>query len=471
MAKRWFLMALATLGLATQAIAQGPMAMPLPPSAPMAPTGPMGPISPIAPSAPMPLAGPMGPMGPMGPIPMQPMPPMGPMGPMPPMGPMGPMGMQPPAAPVSQPTFANDPGPPASPEFCPGPGDIPKDDSLFGVPTNGVPNAFDEECKGCNQGMGFLVNIGALGLRRETLNSTKFAFLDRGALQPNGTVLFHTGALPPPGSPAIIDSHDIAQDMRFGVRASVQCREDDYGFELAGFYIGPRTRTTDTTIPAHLTLGFALFPIPAGFRGNNDLFTDADHVQLNNSSTIWSGEANFRCKQNDNFEWILGVRYMDFKDSFGIFVDNSSLETGIANPTLLANYNVHTQNRIVAPQLGFETEWGLIRRLAIGATLKGAWGVDFDETTVSLTRGDGLAGPGIHHSSTVFSQVYEASLFADILITEQIMIRLGYQALWLVGIPEAQQQVNFNLTNPGGNLNNHGSIFFQGPMAELRLVF
>jgi hypothetical protein len=381
------------------------------------------------------------------------------------------MGMQPPAPPVSQPTFANDPGPPTSPEFCPGPGDIPKDDSLFGVPTNGVPNAFDEKCNGCNEGLSCLVNVGFLGLQRETLNSTKFAFLDAGVLQRNGVVLFHTGAMPSPGAPAIIDSQDLGQEMRYGVRASVQGHADDLGFELAGFYTGPRESTLTTLMPAQLTLGFALFPVPAGFTGNKGLFSDADRVALSNSSTIWGAEANFRYKQNDNIEWIFGVRYVDFKDSIGVFVDNNSLETGFVTPSLLAQYNIQTQSRIVAPQLGFETEWCLFRRLAVGATIKGAWGPDFEETNVSLTRGDGLAGPGIHHTSTEFTQIYEVSLFADILITEQVMIRLGYQALWLIGSPQADQQVNFNLTNPGGNLNNHGSVFFQGPIAELRLVF
>lgn len=443
MARRWFLAALATLGLASQVLAQAPLAMP------MQPYGQM----------PMPMA-------------QMPMPPMGPMG--------APGGMaMPPGGSVYQPAFANDPAPVTAPEFCPDPSNNAPpapSDTAFSLPNDGSPNAFDEGCKGCNQGYGFLVNVGFVGYMRQSLGSSKLGFLDPGVTvtNPDGTTsqVFHTGTLPPAGSPAVLDYHDVSQEMHFGPKLSLQWREEDFGFEVTGYYIGQQSHSSMTLqTPGQVTLGFAYFNTPPGFGGNGGLFNDVDQVKLSYQNAMASGEANFRLRQTESFEWIFGVRGFNEDERFSIYAQNNILEIGGLNPALSAEYTTRTHSRIVGPQIGFETESSLISRVAIGGSFKAMVGANFEDTDVTLRRGDFFYGPSIHSSSTILGQVYEANLFADFLIFDQVKLRVGYQALFLVGVPEAQQQVNFDLTNPAGNLHSHGSEFYHGPMLELQIVF
>ena len=44
-------------------------------------------------------------------------------------------------------------------------------------------------------------------------------------------------------------------------------------------------------------------------------------------------------------------------------------------------------------------------------------------------------------------------------------------AMWVVNIPEAVDQVNFDLSAPLGRQDNTGSIFFHGPSLELQFLF
>ena len=61
--------------------------------------------------------------------------------------------------------------------------------------------------------------------------------------------------------------------------------------------------------------------------------------------------------------------------------------------------------------------------------------------------------------------------FGTIGLTEQCRLKLGYMALWVVGVPQAQQQFNFDLSDPGGTFSHTSSIFWHGPMIEMQFAF
>src|SRR5262249_53771654 len=163
---RWFLAALASLGLATQAFAQEPMPIAMSPSAalPMQPVGPMPPMPP-----------------------MRPMPPMGPMGS---VTPAAAMGMPPQGPPLGDPTFGAPPCMAPAPPFAPAPpmGGCP--DACCTLPNDGSPNGFNDECKSCSGTSGFLVSIGFIALQRQSVQPRPVAFLettnvgDTGIVQP-----------------------------------------------------------------------------------------------------------------------------------------------------------------------------------------------------------------------------------------------------------------------------------------------
>jgi hypothetical protein len=50
-------------------------------------------------------------------------------------------------------------------------------------------------------------------------------------------------------------------------------------------------------------------------------------------------------------------------------------------------------------------------------------------------------------------------------------VRAGYDLLWVVNVPVAKDQIDFDLSNPAGMRNDHGTQFFHGPQIELQFMF
>src|SRR5262249_4073569 len=130
-----------------------------------------------------------------------------------------------------------------------------------------------------------------------------------------------------------------------------------------------------------------------------------------------------------------------------------------------------THNRIVAPQLGVEGNWGVCSWLSMGVLAKGAWGMNFVSQQHSLFRGDGMFGFANSHSDTIFSHMYELGAFAEIHLTEGMKVRGGYNVLWALHIDAVVDQYQTDLSHPEGPINHNGSVLYHGPMVELQLLF
>lgn len=434
MVKRWIYVALVSLGLAAPVAAQPPM--------PMQPQGP----------------GPAPGMGPM----------------MPPGGPMMTPGAMPQPGPGGGPAknFAADAKNIQPPGFCPSPElavDAP-DDCAFGTPPAPQCCAFDEIGKDpcCSR---FIVGIGGIGLQRQPLGNRPLGFLDPGINIGGTTVFADTGTLPPAGSLAVINTNNVSPTMRFGPRAFVQWRTDDYALELCGFALEEQENYQTTVLPGRLTLGFAYFPTPVGFTPNNGLFAQADRVSLVFQNTMYNGEANVRIPGNKYFEWIVGARYLQYQEQLGVLVEDDRFTTGVIDRNTTAYYTERVRSRIAGPQIGFETEQGLTSWVAVGLIGKAMLGANFVDADTTLLRGDGFYGPGHHRATTILSQVYELNAHIDFAFSDHVRIRAGYQGVWLVNTPTAADQVNFNLGSPGAIFNPNGSTFFHGPQLELHIAF
>jgi len=375
--------------------------------------------------------------------------------------------------PFNPPTFANNPVPLGGPQFCPAPdgGPIPKEpESPFSLKNDGSPNAFDDLCPGCKH-CGFYAKVGPMGLMRQSLGNSVVGVMDPGVNIPGIPANVDTGNLPPMGAPTLVNFNSVYPNMSAGVRAAVGWREGDHAFELSGFYMGTQTTNSTVSAPGQIDLPFGSFPTPIGFQGDNGLWLQADQVNQQLLTRLASGEANYRMTTAPGFEFLFGVRYVNYQEAYLLTTLDDSLVKQPVNPTQVATVGSVVHNQIVGPQLGFEYELKLLERLAIGMNSKGMWGANFMDREYFLMRGDGFVGPHGNVSATLFSQTYEINVFADILLWDQVRMRVGYMAFWVVGVPEANQQINFDPSSRTGLGNNNGSAFFHGPMLELQIAF
>jgi hypothetical protein len=333
---------------------------------------------------------------------------------------------------------------------CPGPD--------LSLPAN-VPNAFshDEYCHQVECYLGF----GSIMLQAGRPYGHKLiAFED-----PGGGV--KTGIRPT--DPAVLsntalDFSAFVPDFEFGISGTIGVAIDDWAIEASGYYVPLQGRTKTVDSPGLLDLPFVNAPL--GFEGAHGLWLQADRVKLMESFALIDGEVNVKCACGC-FVPLIGVRYLDVKERMSIFTGEDDLTVldvnGNPDPTTQATYRITQHDRIVAGQLGFELRLPIWKCLVFVGSAKGAWGANFYEKTTTLFRGDGLLGFEDHERHTQFSHIYDVGLFLELYLKERCRIRAGYDFLWLVDVPLARDQIDFDLSNPAGMRNDHGTQFFHGP--------
>lgn len=329
-----------------------------------------------------------------------------------------------------------------------------------------IPGAFqcdwyDPECK-------VFFHVGAQALSRRRPGHWPIAVIDIFNNLDNG--------LPPtPGSLVTEDLSQVNPNYSWGPRLTVGLLRDSWAFELTGYYLAETHNTVVRSAPGQLT-SFFVNP-PLGFEGNLGLWSQADAINTTLRTTLANGEANLRTfsKALSGVEGIIGVRYFDMQETLSIFTDDEGLvllNLGVPpDPLRQATYSARVHNRILAGQLGAEWQGNVNCWLALGGWGKGAWGVNFVEEDFSLVRGDGRVGFDVSRNHIIWSQMYEIAGFAEIHMLERLRLRMGYNALWLLHVPVANQQVDFNLANPLGRRKDNGSVFYHGPMIEMQFLF
>lgn len=315
-------------------------------------------------------------------------------------------------------------------------------------------------------------HAGTQFLQRQRLGHQVAIYTDGlGAAQLDNGVNINPNAFQP-----VLDSNGLVSQMVGGVKAAMGYLWDNYGVELSGYYIP--LRSTDSFVvgdPFQLN-SFFINP-PPGFQGNNGLWLQGDRAGYTLENTIWNAELNVRyySKAVTGLEPILGIRYLDQRERYGITFDDDGLAfpnvLGQPNQTRIATYAVRSINRIVAPQAGIEYQFNIVKGLVVGLNTKVSLGVNLAETLVTLDRGDGVRGLTGTRSRTNFAQVYEFGATVDLYLLERMRVRAGYMAMFLGGVLDASDQVNFDLSQPRGRQDNFSYIFYHGPSIELQFLF
>jgi hypothetical protein len=306
-----------------------------------------------------------------------------------------------------------------------------------------------------------------MALQRQPLGHQPVAVLDPQNLD--------TGVPPAAGRPVILDSHDVGETLQWGVKATVGYLFGSNAIELTGFYLPSHSSQAFLSMPGRIDTLFT--PIPFGFSGDNNLFLQDDRLQLLRDTQLGSAELNYHYTDAavTDFELIVGVRFLNLRERYGIFIDDDGIAfpgiNGAPDPLRTATYTASTNNRIIAPQLGCEYDHLFLSWLSAGATIKGAWGVNLLENHVDLTRGDGFVGFSNTNRTTTFSHMYDLGVHVAVHFTERLRLDVNYNLIFLAHIANVQDQVDFNLNNPVGRRDENGNVYFHGPSVELQFLF
>jgi hypothetical protein len=323
----------------------------------------------------------------------------------------------------------------------------------------------------------FYASVGAQGLQRYRLPRLQTAFNEPGARLDVDVV-----PGPPSDFTVATDLNNLHPYMHYGPRFTVGYLENNCAVELTGYYLSPQTRGVTVTNPALLLVPFntPAQGVPLGFEGNNGLWLNADKVRTYYSNQIINAEANYRSWNGaiNNVELILGVRYFGLQETVGIFTNDDFFHVNIfgqSDPKRAATYTATARNNMVNAQFGGEYSAPLPHKtlgwIWFTGMAKASAGPNFIERSFRLVRGDKFLGFHDTVSNVNFGQLYEAGLYLDLHALERLRFRLGYQALFVVGVSDPGYQVNFDLLHPTSRGPGYRSEFYHGPTFEMQFLF
>ncbi|MCS6853000.1 MAG: hypothetical protein NZ700_17730 [Gemmataceae bacterium] len=274
--------------------------------------------------------------------------------------------------------------------------------------------------------------------------------------------------------PIALDPGNLNPTMAWGPRFTAGLFWGDHGLDFIGFYV-PESSTSLATLALPVVptarLAVPLVNPPVGFAPTTFLRANVAAISLDN--TLASLECNFRTGVTvcPCISLFIGARYIDQQERFGLFLDASPL--GLVPPVLTQQmtYTIRTHNRLVGVQGGLEVMQGVCNWLGIGMHAKGTWGMNFADVDTTLQRGDGFYGPGAQRRLSTSGQAYDMSFFVDVYFCNFARVRGAYSLLWLVGVLDSVDQINFDLLQPLANVDTSGCVFYQGPMVQLEFRF
>jgi hypothetical protein len=300
-------------------------------------------------------------------------------------------------------------------------------------------------------------------MKRDNLGNGVIAYRDPGA---GGD----TGAQPPGTAPVAVNFGDLNTRYNWGLRGTIGRSWGAHAFEFSAYYMFQNSSNFTASDPGRLDVLFGVFTPPGGFEGNNNLWLQADTVQLRLQTTVANAEWNYRYLWNCYTEFLVGLRYFYLRERFDILTEDDRLVAG-PNPLLAATYSIRTDNHIVGPQIGFEFEKPLVPILSFGCSSRMMVGPNFVTVDHRLERGDGLLGPGAARHDLTVSSIQDLTLYVHWWLNDHIRLKLGYQGVWAIHVHEAPDQVNFDPNIATVTTRNEGNILYHGPLFEFQLAF
>jgi hypothetical protein len=315
------------------------------------------------------------------------------------------------------------------------------------------------------------------------------------------------GTNPPPiYQRSLLTTAELGAESRIGERWDIGSVSDHQGWLLSTFNLhGNTQRITSGNVPVVFAAAAITPPFPYGapsnlLQGNVRVSTDDTNdndggaldgdidlwnlpvtfkdVVVRNRNDLWSVEFNYMYRAHPTwhfgtFEFLAGVRYMEFNESFDVDAFGGILDT--------SRWYTDAENHIVGPQLGlhwFNTvgrwTWDAEGRFFAGfnnqnITQTGQLGSNLTPNTIGLPK---FLGPTTFSHSAYeneFSPGAELRINLKYQLTRAFAFRVGWSGMWIDGIARPNNMVSYVLDPnvPNGIMginrdNNRQDMLVQG---------
>jgi hypothetical protein len=295
------------------------------------------------------------------------------------------------------------------------------------------------ECLGCADG----VDCGDLcGCGPTWYASAGVIFMKRDRPEAGAVV-----AANPAGTP-FSSASDFSFDWEPGVDVAL-ARRFSGGTILEGRYFGVDSTDTNTFVTPGNFIG-AGFTGPGGTNFNGKYLTMLD-----------STEINLRRAVNDRLSLLGGFRWVELKDEM-FYKLNGNVATG----------DYEYNNRLYGGQLGASlTLTRPTRRLIANVETKAGVYGNVADGGIFEYQGNNFIGSFVD-SDTTTAFVGEIDLTLGYRLTQHIVLRSGYQLLWLDNVALAGDAASRSLLNPSLLRDiDYDSLFYQGATTGIDVVW
>jgi hypothetical protein len=191
-------------------------------------------------------------------------------------------------------------------------------------------------------------------------------------------------------------------------------------------------------------------------------FSQANSFHIGYNSQLQNIEVNWLAPVG-RVTLLAGFRYLSWNEFFDI-TGTSSYQ----NAPESSDYSIATYNNLYGAQIGarMQGDW---KRLHWDMTDKvGLFGNEFWQRSLIQDLGNTAVYEDnwLSHAGVAF--VGDLSLNVGFRLTDFLMLRAGYNLIWIDGLALAPNQLDFNLAANSGTAHNHeGSVLLQGVSAGL----
>jgi hypothetical protein len=182
-------------------------------------------------------------------------------------------------------------------------------------------------------------------------------------------------------------------------------------------------------------------------------------AKLSGSSSLHSVELNARRNVTPRWTWLVGLRYLSFRDAMTLVV-------GAPDFSDYGKANIGTTNHLYGLQIGSDAIlWAPSRRFQVEGAIKA--GVYANGLDMNLFGGDTTGDSFAFHldeDHTAF--VGDMSFVGVYRFDSRWSLRAGYQLLWLSGVGAATAQLD-GFTPDGFKIDTSSTVFFHGALVGI----
>ncbi|RIK73402.1 MAG: hypothetical protein DCC68_24995 [Planctomycetota bacterium] len=193
-------------------------------------------------------------------------------------------------------------------------------------------------------------------------------------------------------------------------------------------------------------------------------------MRVRYDSRLHSEEINLRRHLNDTWTALVGVRAVQVFENFEV------------NSPFAPIYTIDTQNRLYGLQIGGEGKLYYTERFLLSTVLKAGLFDNFSEQTTTDVGGaisDNVPPYLLTASTNQSSFVGEVGLMGTYRLAESVLLRVGYDLMWVSDVALASEQVvvnefqRFPATTDGAirGIDAGGSLFYHGVRLGVELTW